>query len=180
MKRAGFLVGMLLGTGALADTGLNELSIDQSFQVRATVVQGCLLGSGSSDASSFGSIAFGQFATLASDIQVSSSQGAGSIVLQCTPGAAVSIALNTGGYASDVGGGRFLGKGSERLRYQLFQDVANSQVWGDGGNGGTALSVSFPLSGGVQSYPVYARLFSVSPMPSAGLYSDTVTVTISY
>nr|WP_276583968.1 spore coat U domain-containing protein [Pseudomonas sp. RIT-PI-AD] len=164
-----------------ADTGTNELSLAQSFQLRAAVVAGCLLGSGASDTTTFGTLSFGQFSSLPSDVSLSSTLGSGSIVMQCTPGLAVSIALNAGLNASgSIAGGRYLAKGSERLRYQLFQDAAYSTVWGDNSNGGTSMSLTFPASGGTLAYPVYARLFAVATMPSAGLYSDTVTVTISY
>lgn len=180
MKRLWLLCGGLVWTAAQADSGLDELSVTQSFQLSATVIPGCLLGSGGSDSSSFGSLDFGQLGNLDSDMQLTSSLGAGSIVLQCTPGTALSIALDSGSYSSDVSAGRFLGKGSERLRYQIYQDAGNTTVWGDSGNGGMRMDISFPLSGGVQSYPLYARLFGVSPLPSAGIYSDTVTVTINY
>lgn len=178
--RLGLLLCGLAWTLVRADTGLDELSVSQSFQLSATVIPGCLLGSGASDSSSFGTLAFGQFASLDSDRQLTSSVGAGSIVLQCTPGTALSIALDSGLYSASVATGRWLGKGNERLRYQLYQDAGSNTVWGDDGNGGVSLAVSFPLGGEVQSYPVYARLFAVSPLPSAGIYSDTVTVTISY
>lgn len=162
------------------DTGVNDQIISQSFQVRAEIVPGCLLGAGGGDATSFGSISFGQISTLPSNLDTASTPGNGSIVLQCAPGTAVSVSLNTGLNASSVGGGRYLANGTERLRYQLYQDAARSIVWGDGSNGGTRMSINFPVGGATQSYTVYARLFSVSPLPSAGIYTDTITVTVSY
>ncbi|WP_233282042.1 Csu type fimbrial protein [Pseudomonas mangiferae] len=178
---AGAVLASLLAGRAMADTGTNELTVSQSFQLRAQVVSGCLLGTGASDVTTFGTLSFGQFASLPGDVNRVTTAGTGSIVLQCTPGMAVSIALNTGLNATaTVTAGRYLANGSERLRYQLYQDAAYNTVWGDATNGGTALSVTFPSSGVAQTYPVYARLFAVTPMPSAGLYSDTVTVTITY
>ncbi|MBU1330755.1 MAG: spore coat U domain-containing protein [Gammaproteobacteria bacterium] len=164
---------------AHADTGVDDLTLSRSFELRATVVRGCLLGTGSADVSSFGTLNFGQFGSLPNDVQASSSEGAGTIVLHCTPGTAVTVALNAGMHSSDIAGGRYLGKGAERLRYQLYQDASNSTVWGTAGVGGNALSIIFGAAG-IQRYPVYARLFNADPMPSAGIYSDTVTVTISY
>lgn len=182
MKRLrGFgLLTMAAVVQVLADTGTNELRVDRLFQVRAVVTQGCLLGSGASDLSSYGTISFGQISNLNSAVNRTSTPGGGSIVLQCTPGTRLTIGIGSGANAGSVSGGRFLTMGTERLRYQLYQDAAFSTVWGDGSNGAAALSTTFPAAGGTQSYPVYARLFNVTPMPSAGIYSDVVTVTISY
>jgi len=165
---------------ALADTGSNELRVDRLFQVRAVITQGCLLGGGASDLSSYGNINFGQVSNLSSPVNRTSTPGSGSIVLQCTPGTQLTIGIGSGANAGSVSGGRFLARGSERLRYQLYQDATFSTVWGDGSNGAAPLSTTFPAAGGTQSYPVYARLFNVTPMPGAGIYSDVVTVTVSY
>lgn len=174
------LICLPLCPPALADTGVNDQIVSQSFELRAQVVPGCLLGTGSSDVTSFGSISFGQISTLNSNLDVVSTPGSGSIIVQCSPGTNFTLALNAGNHASSVGSGRFMAKDSERLRYQLYQDAGYSVVWGNGSNGGASISTTFPASGNSLTYPVYARLFSVSPMPSAGVYTDTVTVTLSY
>ncbi|MBH3341750.1 spore coat protein U domain-containing protein [Pseudomonas mendocina] len=165
---------------AHGDTGVNDQIVSQSFQLRAEIVPGCLLGTGGSDATTFGNISFGQISTLPANLDTASTPGNGSIVLQCSPGTAVSLSLNAGLNASSVGGGRYLARGAERLRYQLYQDAARSVIWGNGSNGGTRMSINFPAGGATQTFTVYARLFSVSPMPSAGIYTDTITVTVSY
>lgn len=159
-----------------ADTGSNELTLTASFQLSASVQAGCVLGGGSTDATSFGSIDFGQLASLGADVKVASTVSGGSIQLQCTPGTALTISLNSG--ANAASGARYMAKGGERLRYQLYQDASYATVWGDQ-NSGTPLSMTFP-AGGTLSLPVYARLFASSPLPSAGLYSDVVTVTVTY
>ncbi len=180
LRRAWPLAMLLAALDARADTGTNELRVDRQFQVRAVITAGCLLGSGGSDVASYGNINFGPLGSLGSPVNRTSTPGSGSIVLQCTPGIALTIGIGAGANASSVTDGRFLAKGGELLRYQLYKDSAFSNVWGDGNNGATALSATFPSAGGTQSYPVYARLFSVTPMPSAGVYSDVVTVTVSY
>ena len=165
---------------ARADTGVNDQLISRSFELRAQIVPGCLLGTGGSDVTTFGTISFGQVSTLGSNRDTVSSPGNGSITLQCSPGTPVTLSLNAGNNATSVGTGRFLARGSERLRYQLYQNAGYSVIWGNGSNGGISLSTTFPASGASQTYPVYARLFAVSPMPSAGFYLDTVTVTLTY
>ena len=152
--------------------------ISRAFQVQAVVANGCTFGTAiSNNAYDLGTLSFGTLGNLASPVNVASSSGAGSIVLTCTPGMTVSVALDYG-----VNGGsssqRYLKQvsGNETLAYQLYQDAAYSQVWG---NGALARTIaSFPAS--TQTYTVYARLFAVGSLPSAGNYRDTVTVTLSF
>jgi len=65
---------------------------------------------------------------------------------------------------------------TQTLGYQLYQDAARTQVWGTGSL--AKIVTNFPLT--TQTYPVYARLFAVTPLPTAGTYTDTVTVTLTY
>lgn len=176
---AAALLAMLGGMPLLADTGVNDVPINKAFTVNAAIAAGCILGSGSSDVTAFGTINFGQISTLPANLDVSSTVGAGSIQVQCTPNTSLSIAINAGLNSSNISTGRFLIKGAETLRYQLYQD-SGTTIWGNGTNGTTAKSLTFPASGLTQTYPVFARLFAVTPMPSAGIYTDTVTVTITY
>jgi len=169
----------LVSAFGLADTGTNEIPINKSFLVKAAIVNGCILGSGAADVTSYGSINFGQVSLLPSNVDVTSSSGAGSILLQCTPGTTLTIGLSAGLNTSNIAAGRFLIKGAETLRYQLYQD-SGSTIWGNGSNGGTVKSLTFPAGSATVAYPVFARLFAVTPMPSAGIYSDTVTVTVTY
>ncbi|GAB6387812.1 Csu type fimbrial protein [Stutzerimonas marianensis] len=160
-----------------ADTGTNEQSTTQSFQISAQVEPGCVLGSGATDTSSFGTIDFGRHGQLASDVSVASSSGSGSVVLQCTPETPITIAIDDGLHGA--AGVRYLAKGNETLRYQLYQDEGFSVVWGDNQGAGAAMSIAFAAAG-VQTLPIYARLFRASTLPSAGVYTDVVTVTVTY
>lgn len=167
------------GTLAWADTGVNDTPINKAFVVKAAIVNGCILGSGAADVTSYGNISFGQVSLLPSNVDVTSTTGAGAILLQCTPGTSLTIGISAGLNATTISGGRFLIKGTETLRYQLYQD-AGTTIWGNGSNGGTVKSLTFPAGTATVAYPVFARLFAVTPMPSAGIYTDTVTVTITY
>lgn len=162
---------------ALANSGINDQSTSQSFQISAQVEPGCVLGSGPTDTNSFGTINFGRLGQLATDLNVASTAGSGSVMLQCTPNTPITIAIDGGRHGS--AGTRYLAKGSETLRYQLYQDEAFSIVWGDNRGAGTAMSMSFP-STGAQTLPIYARLFRATVLPSAGIYTDVVTVTVTY
>lgn len=169
---------LVVGSSSVwANTGVNDQSTSQSFQVSAQVESGCVLGSGATDTNSFGTINFGRLGQIATDLNVTSTSGSGSIILQCTPNTPITIAIDAGRHAR--AGARYLAKGSETLRYQLYQDSAFSVAWGDNSGAGTALSMSFP-STGAQTLPIYARLFRAPVLPSAGIYTDVVTVTVTY
>lgn len=149
-----------------------------TFTVTATLTNGCVFGSSlSSPTSNLGTINFGTMTALDSNVDTVSTAGAGSVVVTCTPGATVSIAMDYGIHGGNATR-RFMqnSANSDTLGYQLFRDANRSQVWG---NGALVMSIpSFPST--TQTYPVYARLYAVTTLPSAGTYTDTVTVTLTY
>lgn len=152
--------------------------ITKTFTVTATLTNGCAFGSSlSSPTSNLGTINFGTMTTIASNVDTVSSAGAGSVVVTCTPGATVTIAMDYGIHGGNATR-RFMQNtaNSDTLGYQLFRDANRTQVWG---NGALVMSIpSFPST--TQTYPIYARLYAVTTLPSAGNYTDTVTVTLTY
>ena len=110
---------------AQSDTGVNDLTKSQPFTVNATVVKGCVLGSGVSDVTTFGTLNFGQLSSLSNAVSVVSSSGAGSVLFRCNPGLSVTLALGVGNHVTgSIAGGRKLQNAatSETLLYQLYQD----------------------------------------------------------
>lgn len=82
-----------------------------------------------SQTTDFGTLNFGTLSSLYSNVDVASTAGAGSIIVTCTPGTAISIALDYG-----VNGGsatqRYMSNGnSSTLAYQLYQDANRANVW---------------------------------------------------
>lgn len=169
---------MPLFAGLLVSPCAPASSVSKQFTVAAVINSGCVFGnSAKSTTSSLGTLNFGEKAFLDSNVDVTSTSGGGSIVVTCTPGLAISIAMDYG-----VNGGNSASRymvranSSDTIAYQLYQDAGRSIVWG---TGSLAYGVSsFPT--GTQTYPVYGRLFSSSTQPSAGTYTDTVTVTLTY
>ncbi|WP_061795455.1 Csu type fimbrial protein [Serratia ficaria] len=166
---------------ALGDTGVNDMTKSQPFTVNASVVKGCVLGSGVSDVATFGSLNFGQISSLNNNVSLVSSIGAGSVQLRCNPGLSVTLALGLGNHVTgSISAGRKLqhAASAETLLYQLYQDSNYSTPWGDGGNGGAAQTLV--ATGSTQEIKVYARLFATSTLPTSGVYSDTVLLTVTY
>ena len=152
-----------------------------SVGFNATLVAACAAGTTSNGVVSFGTLNFGTISSLAVPVDAVTSQGSGSIVLRCTPGASVTLALGNGNNASgSVSAGRWMINAAtgETLAYQLYQNAARTTVWGNGSNGGTTLVLS--ANGAVQEYKIYARVLTAATMPSTGNYSDSVLVTVTY
>ncbi|HIE2221142.1 TPA: Csu type fimbrial protein [Serratia marcescens] len=170
------LLAALIGAPtARADT------VSQGFTVNASIIKGCVLGSGVTNVTSFGSMSFGQVASLSSPIKIVSSAGAGSILIRCNPRLSVTLGLNVGNNVTgSIAGGRKLLNSvtSETLVYQLYQDANYAVLWGDGGNGGAVQTVS--STGSTQEIKIYASLMASSTLPTSGTYNDTVLVTVSY
>lgn len=173
LVRYGFIIILLAFSRiSVAETETKD------FSVSATIENGCVFGDGSgSSITDFGTINFGMMSSISDDVDVVSSSGSGSIVVTCTPGVAATIALDYG-----VNGGSSTARymtnsaGTQTLGYQLYQDSVRSTVWGTDSLAYSILS----FTGTTQTYPVYARLFASGDMPTAGTYTDTVTVTLSY
>lgn len=168
-----FTLPLLLCSAADAGTAI------QNFTVSATIVNGCAFGSSvTSPITNLGTINFGSLASVPSNLDMVSTTGAGSVVVTCTPGATPTISMDYGTHGGSATQRYMVNTtaATQTLAYQLYQDSARSKVWG---NGALAMTVSsFPAT--TQTYPVYARLFTVTTLPSAGTYTDTVTVTLTY
>ncbi len=67
--------------------------------------------------------------------------------------------------------------GSDGITYGLYKDAARSQLWEDANTPGS--TVAGTGTGSAQSATVYGRV-SAQGTPSAGAYSDTVVVTVTY
>jgi spore coat protein U-like protein len=107
--------------------------------------------------------------------------GSGSVTAGClnllfsTP---ITIAITKGGSSSF--NPRTMIFGSSHLNYNLYLDSAYTQIWGDGTGGTVTKSDNIGgLLGSSISYTVYGRLPGGQNVP-AGVYSDTVFVTVIY
>ncbi|WP_344290112.1 spore coat protein U domain-containing protein, partial [Microbacterium arabinogalactanolyticum] len=125
----------LLLTALIGAPAAHADTVSKGFTVNASIIKGCVLGSGVTNVTSFGSMSFGQVASLSSPIKIVSSAGAGSILIRCNPGLSVSLALNVGNNVTgSIASGRKLlnSATSETLVYQLYQDTNYTVLWGDG------------------------------------------------
>lgn len=110
----------------------------------------------------------------------------GTITVTCNPTGSISILVSYT-ISLSIGGGssyalRSMGGPAIRLRYQLYRDVAYSQIWGDGTAGtytvtdGYLLGIVLPV---VKTYTVYGAI-PANAAYSVGSYTDPVIVTVTY
>jgi spore coat protein U-like protein len=97
------------------------------------------------------------------------------ITVSCTALTSYSIALSAGSSGSFVQ--RTMRSGGNVLDYQIYSDVANSMVWGDGTGGSSVVDASAASAGTTSN--AYGRVpHQQSAVP--GTYEDTILVTVTY
>lgn len=159
-------------------TALAQSLPQSTFQVSATITEGCLVnGSGQSggNVGELGQLDFGTASALSEAVQVASVVQTGGVVLDCTPGIALTMRVDGGLHAA--GGTRRLERsgGGETLTYALFTDAGLQQPIG------IDEPVSFDVDTGstTVALPVYGRLALPGNVP-AGSYTDRLTVTLEW
>lgn len=174
MGAAGFLA---LATLAATTDAMAETSAQ--FEVSATIEAGCSIdGFGASGhAGSFGTLDFGMDSTFSTAMHTATLIGSQSIVLRCTPGINLTMAVDGGGHA--IGGVRSMQHSSDpsqRIAYMICRDAACAQPIAIGGSTGIAItgavSEDVPL-------PLYASLTLPGSM-RFGTYDDTLMVTLTW
>ncbi|AHK21479.1 Csu type fimbrial protein [Yersinia similis] len=172
---------LLISTLFIIPVNAAPSPVSSPFTVNATVLTGCVLGGGATDSSNFGSINFGNITSLATATNATSELNAGTITIQCNGNPSVTLALNSGAnMTGNISAGRRLLNSStgEYLLYQIYQNNPRTLIWGDGSNGGTTQVIS--TDGTLQQVILYAQLFASNTQPTAGVYTDTLLVTVSY
>jgi spore coat protein U-like protein len=99
-----------------------------------------------------------------------------SIGVRCTAGAPYSIALDAGvGVAATTALRRMTGP--VQWGYTFFSNASRSMIWGDT----AGQLVTGTGTGGLVSHPLYGRVYGQSgSVATPGLYTDTVTITLSF
>ncbi len=153
---------MLAGSGtAQAATGTSTLAVG------AIVTNTCLVVTVP--------LTFGSYNLVIDDLQIT-----GSINVTCTSGVAYDIGLDAGtGTGASVDTRKMtLAAGEDTLNYGLYRDAAHSSVWGNE-IGVNTLRVDDPSTGVESVHTVYGKIPKGQAVP-AGVYADTVNVTVTY
>lgn len=89
------------------------------------------------------------------------------------------ISLNAGNSGSFTT--RFMNLTGNHLNYNLFTQAGHTTIWGNGTAGTSTVSDSYTAIGlsETRNYTVYGLLPALQAVP-AGVYTDTITVTVTY
>ncbi len=104
-------------------------------------------------------------------LESSDLDGVGNVNIRCdvvTP-FSVSFGQGQGAFAQ-----RRMVAGADWLGYNLYTDASRSIIWGDGVSGSTVSA-----TGDNVDLPIYGRI-PAGQNVAAGLYSDSITVTVTY
>ncbi|MEO6928900.1 MAG: spore coat protein U domain-containing protein [Casimicrobiaceae bacterium] len=107
---------------------------------------------------------------------IANTPGTSTIGVQCSSGSAYNVGLDAG-----LGGGgninaRQMALGANRIAYQLYSNTTRTTVWGNTVGTNTVAGTG---NGNVQNLTVYGSV-PAQTTPSAGVYTDTVVVTVTY
>lgn len=158
------LAGAVASAIAFGAPSANAATATTSMNVSLTIQDACDVTSVAPT-----DLDFGTHGPLTSKIDQSST-----ITVTCTTGAPYNIGLD-GGSSGKVDA-RTLVNGSDAVNYQLYSDANRTSVWGNTVGTDTLASVG---TGQSQAFPVYGRV-PAQATPKAGLYADTVQVTVTY
>ena len=147
-----------------ADAG----SASASLTVTATVQSTCV--------ASAASVAFPAYTAGGGPVT-----GSTTITVKCSPGLGFKVALSSGATPGGNISQRLLSNGSQSLQYNLYTTSDLSNVWGDGTTGAM-------LAGVASSEGLATRLTVFGEVPdsasnrlaTSGIYSDLVTITVTY
>jgi spore coat protein U-like protein len=188
--RSGSLVGIVLGTALLvgaADAGAQSLG--GTLGATLTLTSACTI-SGDNEVSDvdFGTLDFGSRpSTFLGTLAAQPTGGAGisgQTRIVCSPDLdAITVTVDSGlhdGEGAGIGvGSRALANGSTNfVPYEVYADTGHTTAYPTNGSG---LSVNVPVAGAPFDIPLYGRINKTSPTAlAAGVYSDTLVVTITF
>jgi len=142
--------------------------------VTATLLPACSAGTTSGGSTTYGTLSFGNYASLSSVISATSAQLAGSIRVNCINGLSYKILMD-GGNSGNVNSRNMANTSNAALTvlYNLYTSATFATIWDN------TTGLSDVGNGADQWHTVYGRV-PVQTTPAAGTYQDTVNVTVSW
>jgi spore coat protein U-like protein len=165
MRSSKILSGLTAGALLALAGGAQAATTGSAFEVTANVVAACTVGATD--------MAFPDFDGSA-DLTATST-----ISVTCTNGHDYQIALDGGDAPGSTVANRTLSNGTDSLAYNLYSDAGHTAIWGDtladdveGVGAGLTTAVD---------HTVYGQLLAAPNQDvTTGLYSSTITVTVTY
>ncbi|MVV50079.1 SCPU domain-containing protein [Pseudomonas sp. PB120] len=154
-------------------------AVSGQINARLILVAGCEVTNGTrpgSPVSDFGTLDFGQQGpTWATPIKARlSDDGAGQLNVACNP-SVTGFTVSIDGGAHGDGTTRRLSNGRQTLPYQLFLDASGNQSYSIGRQHNFAVTSAAKVP-----IPVFGSVVANSRAVPAGVYTDTLTVTLDW
>lgn len=179
MSRLPPVTAAVLALVAVPSSGEAQSAPQASFQIAATISEGCLvndtLPDAGSDLGTLGRLDFGTASSLSQATHTASLVSFSGVTLSCTPGLALNMRIDGGLHAA--GGTRHLAHNASgaTLAYTLFTDAGYQQ----------AIGIDVPV--GIDTFtepndislPIHGRLTLPGGRPPGG-YTDRLTVTLEW
>lgn len=156
----------------LAAGAVHAATATDNLTVQMTITAACSVTGGTLD---FGTA---QAGTLAANRDAQTN-----VSVTCTSGSPYSVGLGAGQNAGGAGiNGRSMKRGTnaETIAYQLYRDTGRAAVWGEDVTPTTGNTFNQSGTGTSQAIPVYGRVPTGTTISAAGIYTDTVTITLTY
>jgi len=168
--RLGVSCLLIIASLASAKADSKQATLD----VSANVVTACEAGSGMSESgeTDFGTLDFGTQYFLSKGIEVVGQPNGGAIRVKCANGISFTVLLD-GGQSGNTASRYLINEQGNKVSYNLYTDSSHSTVWDDI----TGLTVA---GNGQEMWLAVYGVIPAQPTPSAGIYTDTIKVTIQW
>lgn len=157
--RLGIIAGLVLLAGR-ADAA----TATSSFSVQLTITAQCTIVSTST-------LAFGTNGVINANIDQQ-----GGVNVQCTNTTPYNIGLDAGANGGTTTTRLMKGSTNETIQYKLYSNAGRTTNWGNTVGTDTVAGTG---NGNSQPFTIYGRV-PPQTTPTPGVYSDTVTVTVTY
>jgi spore coat protein U-like protein len=139
-------------------------TVTTTFTTQITITAACIINSASN-------LNFGAAGILAANVDQTST-----IQVQCTNTTPYSVSLDAGTGIGATVAAREMTNGANTVTYSLYSDAGRTIVWG---NTIPTNTVAGTGNGASQAYTVFGRV-PPQATPAPALYTDTITVTVTY
>lgn len=154
----------LVSTASLTDPALAAVATS-NMTVRITITAECKVQTASD-------LDFGSKGVIDANVDQTSTIG-----VQCTSGQTYNVGLSAGaGSGATVAVRKMTGPSAATVNYMLYRDTGRTQPWGITVGTDTVAGTG---NGNVQNVTVYGRV-PPQTTPAAGVYTDTVAITVTY
>jgi spore coat protein U-like protein len=171
-RRICAVVALIVWLASMHETSAQAGTATANLTVQITITAACTINAATLN---FGSNA--GTALIASPVS-----GSTTVSVTCTNGSPYSIGMDNGANVS--GSQRRMNSGANYLNYNLFVDAGHANPWTTAASNSTCTTASDCYlgtgSGSAQSVNIYGAVPAVGSAPPTGIYTDTVTMTITF